>query len=106
MGPGEGRARAAEVHQGDAARHRGEDQPRAARQRGDPHEEPARQVSCDWWRAGHVTTVLTSDWSSGVSGWWSLEKPDTRRQKDRGEIRLSVTLSSDKVSCDWWPEVT
>ena len=53
-----------------------------------------------------MTTVLTSDWCSGVSGWWSLEKPDTRRQKDRGEIRLSVTLSSDKVSCDWWPEVT
>ena len=20
------------------------------------------QVSCDWWIAGHVTTVLTSDW--------------------------------------------
>ena len=23
------------------------------------------QVSCDWWRAGHVTAVLTSDWSRG-----------------------------------------
>ena len=22
----------------------------------------AAQVSCDWWRAGHVTPVLTSDW--------------------------------------------
>ena len=21
------------------------------------------QVSCDWWTAGHVTTILTSDWS-------------------------------------------
>ena len=21
------------------------------------------QVSCDWWRSGHMTTVLTSDWS-------------------------------------------
>ena len=21
------------------------------------------QVSCDWWRAGHVTTAVTSDWS-------------------------------------------
>ena len=21
------------------------------------------EVSCDWWRAGHVTTLLTSDWS-------------------------------------------
>ena len=29
-------------------------------------EDPARhaQVSCDWWRAGHVTPVLISDWSS------------------------------------------
>ena len=24
------------------------------------------QVSCDWWRAGHVTTVLTSDWLAQV----------------------------------------
>ena len=22
------------------------------------------QVSCDWWRAGHVTWILTSDWRS------------------------------------------
>ena len=21
------------------------------------------QVSCDWWTAGHVTTVISSDWS-------------------------------------------
>ena len=26
---------------------------------------PGLQVGCDWWRAGHVTTVLTSDWSTG-----------------------------------------
>ena len=25
----------------------------------------ALQVSCDWWRAGHVTSVLTSDWPQG-----------------------------------------
>ena len=24
------------------------------------------QVSCDWCRAGHVTTVLLSDWSGGT----------------------------------------
>ena len=29
---------------------------------GGPPRRPG-QVSCDWWRAGHVTTVLTSDWS-------------------------------------------
>ena len=24
---------------------------------------PVGQVSCDWWRAGHVTPILLSDWS-------------------------------------------
>ena len=24
---------------------------------------PVGQVSCDWWRAGHVTPELSSDWS-------------------------------------------
>ena len=23
---------------------------------------PSSQVSCDWWRAGHVTSITTSDW--------------------------------------------
>ena len=31
-----------------------------------PDKSP--QVSCDWWRAGHVTSVLTSDWSAGAAG--------------------------------------
>ena len=26
-------------------------------------ERQLEQVSCGWWRAGHVTAVLTSDWS-------------------------------------------
>ena len=37
--PGEGRPRPEEVHQGDAARHGGEEQPRTAGQRGDCFEE-------------------------------------------------------------------
>ena len=24
-----------------------------------------RQVSCDWWTARHVTSVLTADWPRG-----------------------------------------
>ena len=28
-------------------------------------EEEEDKVSCDWWRAGHVTTVLISDWPAG-----------------------------------------
>ena len=29
---------------------------------------PGWKVSCDWWRAGHVTTVIISDW---LQGCWS-----------------------------------
>ena len=30
------------------------------------------KVSCDWWRAGHVTTITTSDWSPRCWRWWTL----------------------------------
>ena len=45
---------------------------------------------------GSVEIPLKNIPASGVSGWWNLEKPETRKQKDRGEIHLSLTLSSDK----------
>ena len=37
------------------------------------------QVSCDWWRAGHVTTVLTSDWCrpAASGGLTSASEADT-----------------------------
>ena len=38
----------------------------------------SRQVSCDWWRAGHVTTVLTSDWLTG--GGAALQPPRAGRR--------------------------
>jgi hypothetical protein len=31
-----------------------------------------------------------------VSGWWNLEKPETKKQKARGEIHLTMTLSTEK----------
>ena len=43
-----------------------------------------RQVSCDWWTAGHVTSVLTADWSRGSwtrrrwSCCWSCSPPSAR----------------------------
>ena len=43
---------------------------------GGPPRRPG-QVSCDWWRAGHVTTVLTSDWSPGEL------QPADQHQRDR-----------------------
>ena len=30
------------------------------------------KVSCGWWRAGHVTTITTSDWSPRCWRWWTL----------------------------------
>ena len=41
--------------------------------RRDADTETARaQVSGDWRRAGHVTTLLTSDWSSCWPWFWDL----------------------------------
>ena len=45
---------------------------------------------------GSVEIPMKNLPASGVSGWWSLEKHDTRKQKERGEIHLSLSLSSDK----------
>lgn len=45
---------------------------------------------------GSVEIPLKNIPASGVSGWWNLEKPETRKQKDRGEIHLSITLSTEK----------
>ena len=32
------------------------------------------QQACDWWRAGHMTTILSSDWSR----WWAACRAPTR----------------------------
>ena len=41
----------------------------------------AGQVSCDWRGAGHVTTVLTSDWlaGAGCSSWGYTTTPPSHR---------------------------
>ena len=49
-----------------------------------------RVANCDWWRAGHVTTVLTSDWSSHDSADWS-----------RGEINVTP----DIIKHFWVPDI-
>lgn len=45
---------------------------------------------------GSVEIPLKNIPASGVSGWWNLEKPETKKQKERGEIHLSLTLSTEK----------
>ncbi len=37
--------------------------------------------------------------ASGVSGRWNLEKPETRKQKERGDVHLTLTLSTEKDQC-------
>jgi len=45
---------------------------------------------------GSVQVPLKNIPASGVSGWWPLEKPDARKQKERGEVRLTLTISTEK----------
>ena len=40
--------------------------------------------------------MLSVDQGWQVSGWWNLEKPETKKQKARGEIHLTMTLSTEK----------
>ena len=43
--------------------------------------EGVLQVRCDWWRAGHVTTVLPSDWLLQVLVFSALFAMQRRRRK-------------------------
>jgi len=45
---------------------------------------------------GSVEIPLKNIPASGVSGWYNLEKPETKKQKARGEIHLTMTLSTEK----------
>lgn len=45
---------------------------------------------------GSVEIPIKNIPASGVSGWWNLEKPETKKQKARGEIHLTMTLSTEK----------
>ena len=47
------------------------------------------QVSCDWWRAGHVTTMLPSDWSRT----WTLSRPGATTPWST----TTTTLSSNRL---------
>ena len=53
--------------------------------------EGVLQVRCDWWRAGHLTTVLPSDWLLQVLVFSALLAMQRRRMnenedKDRDEV--------------------
>ena len=51
-------------------------------------QPPQPQVSCDWWTAGHVTTILISDWIN--------------RRISPNIIGLFVAGSSDAVKRAWF----
>ena len=57
-------------------------------------------VSCDWRRPGHVTTVLTSDWSGAAV-----------HRAGAGRVAAALPahhplLQDREVSCDWWSRNT
>ena len=48
------------------------------------------QVSCDWWRDGHVTPVLVSDWSIAAAGGSSGYRSRVQTGcKDQASIRIT-----------------
>ena len=48
------------------------------------HRAGEDEVSCDWWRAGHVTPVLTSDWSRVAE---QLEAAVTTLEEENTKLR-------------------
>ena len=83
----------------------GQPHPQTRRRGQEDREQEARverglQVSCDWWRPGHVTTALTSDWSRVGS------TKNLRHQAGGGNVRIHNEKLEFKVSCDWWRQVT
>ena len=53
------------------------------------------QVSCDWWTAGHVTTILTSDWSARIPT--NQEKAPVEANFDQIVTMLKETTASCPV---------
>ena len=59
--------------------------------------QAAAQVSWDWWRAGHVTAVLTSDWSSCAADVKQLRggDPVDSWYKEIKEYKFGVTTPTN-----------
>ena len=58
------------------------------------------QVSCDWWRAGHVTTIFLSDWPDAWTGAGAGHgAPDGG--DGGGRHAAAAGRGAGQVSCDW-----
>ena len=67
------------------------------------------QVSCDWWTAGHVTTMLTSDWlaADGRGGHLpELHGVGAARDPRLPRRHPHPALLGPQVSSHWWSVVT
>ena len=78
------------------AAHVGAVQPQRHRGREGLQDE-ARQVSRDWWTAGHVTTLLLSDWSTLTSDWSARARPPAAITGAAPAGRAAWTCCSKKV---------
>ena len=79
------------------AAHVGAVQPQRHRGREGLQDE-ARQVSRDWWTAGHVTTLLISDWSPTLTSDWSARaRPPAAITGAAPAGRAAWTCCSKKV---------
>ena len=53
---------------------------------------PRVKVSCDWRRAGHVTTALTSDWSRSPTSWSPTKPSGSQSSSGQGSIYFTSVL--------------
>ena len=65
-------------------------------------QDEARQVSCDWWTGGHVTTLLTSDWPGPGAAVRPVQGLGGQRAPARTPQAQRQQLQVDKGASGFW----
>ena len=60
------------------------------------------QVSCDWRRPGHVTTILTSDWPAGGGGCAAVSRPPRPPRRRQGREHPDGPGHGDREAHRLW----
>ena len=82
-------------------RHRDQDAQPAQEELPHHQQQPRPQVGCDWWRAGHVTTVVSCDWSAGSADRTSMTSPRAATRRRTSTVAAPRTSSSSPACCRW-----